>query len=83
MTGNGRMTQLLEQLVLGQQALIEGQAGTNARLDQTNAKLDQTNAKIDQTNERLDRALHMLGGHHADHERRITALEEHILKTKS
>jgi len=65
-TGVEKTNERLDRLEQGQARLERGQAQTNERLGRVEG--------------RLDNMLDFMGRRHADHERRIEALEEHVFK---
>jgi len=85
--GSSKMIELLERIALG----VEN---TNVRLDGLEQKVEVTNQRLDVviehvgplehkadiTNQRLENILDFAGGRHADHERRISALEDSVFK---
>lgn len=88
--GNGNMLPLLERIA----DKLEKLDSIDSRLEKVEHKLDavideqaRTNARLDdvvaeqaKTNRRLDNMLVFMGGHHADHEQRIAALEQEVFK---
>jgi hypothetical protein len=77
---NGKIVELLERMVAGQEH-------TNQRLDQAVERLDRLElgqrrleAGQKRVERRLDHMLVFMGGKHADHERRLKALEKRVLK---
>jgi hypothetical protein len=73
MEGNGKMTALLEQLVLGQERL-------NQELRELRTDM---NIGFEGVNKRIDGVIRIAGGHHGDHEQRISALEDQVFKKSS
>jgi hypothetical protein len=87
MDGNGKMTKLLEQLVLGQDRLTEqvaelviGQERLRTDLKQLRTDM---NTGFEGVNKRIDGVIRIAGGHHGDHEQRISALEDQVFKKPS
>jgi Mg2+ and Co2+ transporter CorA len=56
---------------------------TRAGFDRVDRRFEQMDRRSERFEERFDRALTFLGGHHADHEQRIKALEDHVFKKSS
>ncbi len=79
-SGNGRMTALLEQLVLGQEQNTAELRRLRADTQAGFAGVEQRFSGIEQ---RLDNIIKIVGSHHADHEQRLRALEEIVFKEKS
>ena len=88
---NGKIVDLLERIAGAQEATNERLERTNERLDAGFAQLrhemkagfDRVDRRSERFEERFDRALRFLGSHHADHEERIKALEDHVFKKSS
>ena len=70
---NGNIVALLERIAAGQE-------GTREELREIRDGQDQLTAEVRQSNRRLDNIVAFMGSHHADHEQRLSALEQEVFK---
>lgn len=78
--GSSKMIELLERIALGVENTNVRLDGLDQKVDVTNERLGRLEHKIDVTNQRLDHMVGFLGKHHADHEHRISKLEDEVFK---
>jgi hypothetical protein len=84
---NGKIVELLERIAAGQDGLREEMQGTRDEIQslRTETRADSRSLRAEmrdgfnKVDSRLDHMLKFLGGHHADHEERIVALEDRVL----
>ena len=88
---NGKLISLLERIAERVDHIAEGHDTLVERVDHIAGRVDhiaagqdalraEMNHGFERVDLRLDRMLKFLGGHHADHEHRIKALEKRVFK---